>query len=255
MVAKTNKTEEGFIKIPTDFKSLHDLKDLVNYYDLVSRLSNLLDNYQKAHIDSYLMTMDEVLEYIPIRHHDEYKVTIGGNVIDSVYISYENVKNDLISKLTYVLSEQRYLKGGKYVSVVEYDGDGYDEYDIIPVKNYKEQKIFIVNTLKKQIDCIYFFSKLSFYKKPHKYGKIEYKINKEKILSVKVHFSFTANQQVGGSRIWCAKGHTYFRGGNRVPYERNAYEIYLFDTKTNQYLGYGGSKITTPERKWQQSCY
>ena len=70
------KPQESFLKIPTDFKSLHDLKDLVSNYDLVSRLSNLLNNYQKAHIDSYLMTMDQVLEYIPIRHHDEYKLLL-----------------------------------------------------------------------------------------------------------------------------------------------------------------------------------
>ena len=183
---------DQFIKIPTDFKSLHDLKDLVNNYDLVSRLSNLLNNYQKAHIDSYLMTMDEVLEYIPEKDHESYD-------------------------------------------------------------RAKKEAVFIVNTLKKQIDCIYFFCKLDFYNSSrNEYGKVEYEINEEKILSVKVHFSFTDHQQVGGAQIWCGTGHTYFRGGQQVPYTREGYEVYEFDTKTNQYLGFAGTTITTPERKWHK---
>jgi hypothetical protein len=235
------KTEEGFLKIPTDFKSLHDLKDLVNNYDLVSRLSNLLNNYQKAHIDSYLMTLDEVLEYIPIRHHDEYKVTIAEYVIDSVYISHGNVKKDLTSKLTYALSEKRYYNGSK------------SEYEIIPVKEHKKERIFMVNTIKKEISVIYWYTDAPFYKKPHnRFGKIEYEIDAERILSVKVNFSFTAYQQVGGSSISCLTGYSYFRGGQSVPYTREGYELYQFDTKTNQYLGYVKTKIITPERGWHK---
>lgn len=229
-----------FIKIPTDFKSLHDLKDLVNNYDLVSRLSNALNNYQRAHIDSYLMTMDEVLEYIPIKHHDEYKIYVSGRRIDD-WVSRPTKPKDLAFKLAFALCNE---KNYNY---------SLDDFDLIITDNTKKEPVFIVNTLKKQIDCIYFFCKLKFYNNSiKKYGKVEYEINEEKILSVKVHFSFTDTQQVGGAKIWCGTGHTYFRGGQQVPYTREGYELYHFDTKTNQYLGYIESVVVTPEREWHK---
>lgn len=231
---------DQFIKIPTDFKSLHDLKDLVNNYDLVSRLSNLLNNYQKAHIDSYLMTMDEVLEYIPEKDHESYKIYVSGRRIDD-YVSRPSKPKDLAFKLAFALcSEKNY----NYSS---------DDFDFKITDKAKNEAVFIVNTLKKQIDCIYFFCKLDFHNNSrNEYGKVEYEINEEKILSVKVHFSFTDHQQVGGAQIWCGTGHTYFRGGQQVPYTREGYEVYEFDTKTNQYLGFAGTTITTPERKWHK---
>ena len=240
MIKKVNKTEEGFIKIPTDFKSLHDLKDLVNNYDLVSRLSNLLNGYQKAHIDSYLMTMDEVLEYLSEKEHKKYKVMIAGSQINEVYVSDKKRQKELAPILLLALSKKR-----------DYNYK-LNQYELSFSSGYKEEPIFIVNTLKKEINVIYWYSKLSFYNKPHKYGKIEYEINEEKILSVKVHFSFTDYQQVGGAKIWCGTGHTYFRGGDQVPYQREGYEVYEFDTKTNQYLGYEGTVVITPERKWHK---
>ena len=53
----------------------------------------------------------------------------------------------------------------------------------------------------------------------------------------------------------CGTGHSYFRGGQSVPYTRKGYELYQFDTKTNQYLGYIETKIITPERKWHKEKY
>jgi hypothetical protein len=64
----------------------------------------------------------------------------------------------------------------------------YREYYLTLSEGAKEEPIFIVNTLKKEINVIYWYSKLSFYHKRDKYGKIEYEINEEKLLSVKVHF-------------------------------------------------------------------
>lgn len=235
---------ESFIKIPTDFKSLHDLKDLVNNYDLVSRLSNALNSYQKAHIDSYLMTIDEVLEYIPIKHHEEYKVMVGEKEISSVYISYDKEQKDLASKLNYALSEKRYYNGSKW------------QYEITLVKNHKQERIFMVNTIKKEINIIYWYTDVTFCVKPrYEFGKIQYEIDEERILSVKVNFTFTDYQQVGGASIMCLTGYSYYRGGQRVPYTREGYEIYQFDTKTNQYLGYIESVVVTPEREWHKERY
>ena len=64
---------EDYIKIPKDFKSLHELKDLVNNYDLVTRLSEALNGYQQMYLESYLMTYDEVLKFIPESKHELYK--------------------------------------------------------------------------------------------------------------------------------------------------------------------------------------
>jgi hypothetical protein len=114
----------------------------------------------------------------------------------------------------------------------------------------------MVNTIKKEINVIYWFSNKLFYNRS--YGldrKIKYESDEERILSVKVNFTFTDYQQVGGAKIMCGTGHSYFRGGQSVPYTRNGYELYQFDTKTNLYLGYIEAKIITPERKWHKEKY
>lgn len=238
------KPQESFLKIPTDFKSLHDLKDLVSNYDLVSRLSNLLNNYQKAHIDSYLMTMDQVLEYIPEEDYNNYKVTIGDNTIDFLYVSQTETRKDLASLLLFALCQ-----------TWDYNYKLY-KYEVTISDEAKEEPIFIVNTLKKEINVFYSYSKLSFHKKNNNYynynGKVEYEIDEEKILSVKIHFNFISYQQIGGAQIWTGTGRSYFRGGQSLPYKREGHELYQFDTKTNQYLGYVKTEIITPEKEWHK---
>jgi hypothetical protein len=191
------------------------------------------------------MTMDEVLEYIPIKHHDEYKVIISNEKqIDNVYIKQDDIRTDLFSKLEYALSEKRNYNYSEY------------EYEITPVENHKQERIFMVNTIKKEINVIYWFSNKLFYNRSYGLNReVEYEIDEERILSVKVHFTITEYQQVGGSKIMCGTGHSYFRGGQSVPYTRKGYELYQFDTKTNLYLGYIEAKIITPERKWHKEKY
>lgn len=72
-----------YIKIPKDFKSLHELKDLVNNYDLISRLSNALNNYQRLYIEDYLLTLDGVLQYIPEAQQRSYAMQIRTEKTDS----------------------------------------------------------------------------------------------------------------------------------------------------------------------------
>lgn len=41
---------DNFIKIPKDFESINDLKDLVNNYEFTSRLQTALNDYQQTYL-------------------------------------------------------------------------------------------------------------------------------------------------------------------------------------------------------------
>ena len=80
-------------------------------------------------------------------------------------------------------------------------------------------------------------------------GQMDFDIVK-KILNVKVHFTVSESQQVGGVRISTYGGRGYISGGTTVSYERRGYEVHQFCTKTNKYLGYKESIYMDKEREW-----
>jgi hypothetical protein len=80
MATKIKKDTEAFIKIPTDFKELNDLKELVTNYEFSTKLFNALKNYQMDYINSFVMDSKSVIEYIPKSHHKNYGVRSGENL-------------------------------------------------------------------------------------------------------------------------------------------------------------------------------
>ena len=75
-----------FIKIPKDFNSLHDLKDLVVNYELTEKFINALKDYQSAYLNNFLMDYDELLNYIPESQHNKYKIYIRNREKQKNYI-------------------------------------------------------------------------------------------------------------------------------------------------------------------------
>jgi hypothetical protein len=219
--------DEKFIRIPADFKSLHDLKELVSNYDFLSRLNNALNGYQRHYVNSYLMSLEEVLKYIPHNQHEDYKVFKRGKQFK------EYGKKSKLDKL---------LK------------------ETVPGK----EKIFLLNTIDRKIDVCYWAGKNPgkwnkgdpSYNVPHSSvtysDKIDFVIDEEsKNLHVLVYYSYTEHQSVGGHWINGRKNGYLSGNYNLIPYTINGHEVYKFCTKTNKYLGYFGFK-QDPTRPWQE---
>lgn len=229
-----------FIKIPTDFKSLHDLKDLVHNFDLVSRLSNALNDYQRAHIDSYLMTYNQVLEYIPLKDQENYKVFWVDREMRK-YLGY----NEKTEKYEY--ATELYPRLFKAFEKESY-GCGVAK---VECEEPEQKRIYMVDTLNKRVDIVYWAENIKLPDIKRDYGKIDYEITEDKILVVKVNYTFTAHQTVGG--VWInGRARGYLSGGTSVPYTSSGYSIYHFDTKTNQYIGYKG-EWQEEGRPWVES--
>lgn len=56
--------DKDFIKIPNDFKAVHDLQELYEKINIYEDLKKNLKKYKKEYFDSFVMTFDEVLSYI-----------------------------------------------------------------------------------------------------------------------------------------------------------------------------------------------
>jgi len=212
---KSMMIKEPFIRIPVDFQSLNDLKDLVNDYELVVRLSEALKNYQRNYIDSHFMTMEEVLEYIPEQTHADYVVKIKDEKFD-----------------------KHWRGNAKTLSLK----------DLLKIAESKE-RIFLVNTIDKIVDVAYWAESgnKKGYPRSVKYtNKIDFTLNEDKMLCVMPHYELAASQPIGGCKIWPAG---YLSGETWNDYTIHGYDIYHFCTKTNQYFGYQGFK-QDPTRPW-----
>ncbi len=241
-----------YIKIPKDFKSLHELKDLVNNYDLVTRLSNALNGYQRMYLDSYLMTYDEVLKFIPEFQHSIYNVQIRDN--NSDYIMNEYVFNKKLDKHGYARIP---------LSKV-----------LLKMDVKKDDKSFLVNAEDKIVNVCFWANSISLDSKTlnktikkleddtfsegtkHKSdvvftGKIDFSLDSEtRTLVIHAHYSVGAIQSVGG--VWInGRERGYLTGHSESPYTIEGYDIYHFCTKTNKYIGYKGFK-QDPYRGWME---
>jgi hypothetical protein len=245
---------EDYIKIPKDFKSLHELKELVNNYELVTRLSNALDGYQRMYLDSFMMTRDQVLQHIPETQHNLYEIQIRGKNRDIMqdYVGKEDAK-----KLKIKVDRQGYRR----LSLDE---------ALNKIKCHKDSRLFMVDVDKKVIDTCFWYDTSN--EKPtekrrrkigeydldscDKYtgdglkytGKMDFNLNPEtKELVLKVHYEYGASQAVGG--VWINGRNGYLSGETYNKYTINGYDIYHFCTRTNKFTGYIGNK-EDKHREW-----
>lgn len=268
-----------YIKIPKDFTSLHDLKELIGNYDLVTRLTTALNNYNRHYLDSYLMNVNEVLAFIPESQWYDYKISCRGSISHAT----NTWSIDVNSKWDDDKKKIKLYKSKKY-PLVEIPPEIYTPEQIADRKKFnikdtkriyfkvplndalinyidekpllefnksenvsKEDKIFIVNSKDKTVEVVmwalnkpdmhYKYSSITY-----DLSKIEYELDKEKNLTIKCNYSYTAHQTFGGVWISTFGGNGYLRGGTTSPYTINGYDIYKFCTRTNLFLGYFGFK-------------
>lgn len=199
-----------YIKIPKDFKSLHDLKELIGNYEVVSRLSNALNNYQSMYIESFFMDIDEVLKYIPPKQHSEFKIKIRGH--------------EFSKKINLSLAE------------------------ILLEESPEKEKVFLIDNINKKIVLCDWKKKNNTNGNLKYTGEINFLLGENKNLKVLVHYAKRMQQAVGG--VWINGQSTgYLSGHHYTPYTLYGFDIYEFCTKTNKFIGYNGSS-EEPERGW-----
>ena len=232
-----------FIKIPKDFNSLHDLKDLVVNYELTEKFINALKDYQSAYLNNFLMDYDELLNYIPESQHNKYKIYIRNREKQKNYIGEKKPGVDKNGYLIESLAES-----------------------LLDIDVSKQSKAYMVNTNKKIINVCFWNcigekkevnkKKKSFFDSTItcdiKYNnKFDFTLEPEtKILTFKTYYSYTANQAIGG--IWInGRSRGYLTRESYIPYTINGYDIYNFCTRTNKYFGYIGCQ-EDERRPWQE---
>jgi len=230
--------EKPFIKIPLDFRDLHDLKELVDNYEFVAKLAKALNNYQEHYIDSLFMTLNDLLEYIPEDQHKQYKVYTRKEIHRQEDYNFKLNKNVPISLAKTLIEATK--------------DENYDWSDKPKRKKRTkthEEPIFLVDNINKRIQ-------ICFWNHPSKedcditYKKREFIVKaKEKILIAKIHYETIGYQTVGGCLINRGCWNEYHTGGTTHEYIKNGYELHHFCTRTNQYLGYFGKK-EDKDRPW-----
>ena len=264
---RLNTSEIGFIKIPVDFQSLHDLKELVSNYDLVTRLTTALNGYNRSYIDSYLMTLDEVLKFIPEEQQKQYKISCRGNSYDfnTVYAYrsyvYEETKETVpASKYAYLIPKSYKGKNGVYVKLpldvaLNKLFDREEELGTkinkktIANQIQKNERVFMVDVDNKIVElCPWAVNKNEFTQVIHT-GKLLFDLDKNKNLTLKCEYTYTDSQHIGGVRISTYGGNGYLRGGHTEYYQRTGWDLYKFCTRTNKFLGYQGCKITKKDQR------
>jgi len=144
-MAVTSKADVEYFKLPKDFASLHNLKDLIQYRQTTLEIEKNLKQYEKnlikyteTYFTSYTMNIDEVLLYV--EDIEQYRVCLHGN--DIALCTKQNWKH----------------KGG--------DGKPYTHrYKSIEclqnvIKLYKKyidknHKLFLVDTVNKKVEICY----------------------------------------------------------------------------------------------------
>jgi len=271
---RLNTSEVKFISIPTDFHSLHDLKELIGNYDLVTRLTAALNNYNAHYLDSYLMNMDEVLQYIPESEWPLYTIHVRGsisNVCKSQDFTLQYLeKIQKTKKLEYDF-ERETLKELNLCIKMNYtrfkiiphqkDIDHHNKYWLkekgpfqpsyfyqFPIdqsllrffnckyeKRDKTEKIMLIDTINKIVEVCPWAAKKKF--ETDTFTKQEFTLDKDKNLTLKQHYTVDDHYTIGG--VWInGRANGYLSGGQSFPYTRNGYEMYKFCTRTNKFLGY-----------------
>jgi hypothetical protein len=273
--------KQEFIRIPTDFTSLHDLKELVSNYDLVQRLTSALFNYNEHYIQSYFMTMDEVLMYIPEDQQKDYKLKYREDERDLnksyEYKAHDEKYNDCGWRKNEKGKEEYYFGGTKtrHVPATEYakylpknkeSGDALLPLDVALNKLFKlcrytdkvtmnkDAKIFMVDSINKKVEIcpwnLPYNEKISYnFARINYTGKNDFDVDKDKNLIVKLHYIIHDQQARGG--VWINGRSGYLSGEKYVAYTRNGCDHYAFCTRTNKFLGYVKS-IEDRRRGWNE---
>ena len=82
-------------------------------------------------------------------------------------------------------------------------------------------------------------------------GKLEFALDENKFLCAKAHYTYTAQQAIGG--VWInGRSRGYLAHEEYIPYTICGYDMYHFCTRTNKYIGYKKFK-EDKARGWQEA--
>lgn len=248
----------------------------------MTRLTTALNGYNRAYIDSFLMTMDEVLQFIPEDQHKLYKLSCRDDSynLNSTYAykSYVEEKKEWKvfnkgkknEKHEHVLVGTKVIPASKYAYLLpanKKDGNANLPLDVAlhhlfepnelkgmfaddaetKRKRIKEnERVFMVDIDNKLVEiCPWAVNKsrgVSYT------GKMTFDLDENKNLTLRCEYTYCDYQQVGGSKIMCQTGYSYFRGGKTETYERIGNDVYKFCTRTNKFLGYIGTETKKDKR-------
>lgn len=249
----------NYIKIPKDFKNLHDLGDLVNNYELMSKLQNALNNYQDTYFKSFIKSYDEVLDYIPKSNYNKYKIRFKNKYLFN-YKSYWGNKIENDGKIEQNWADISVKLNKKY----NYWANRYNEHisyfkindsnslNINDIKN----GLFIVNDIKKEIILLDIINNPNIETKllPANdsliYKNNNYTVDVENNkLNVQLDFEHKTSYPMGG--VWInGRKNGYLSGDyTYIPYTRYGYYKYIFDTNKNEFIDY--NYYIDPKKEWQ----
>lgn len=164
------------IKLPKDFKDLHNAKDLFEFVEATKTISTYLANYESEFINSFVMTKDEVLAYIPEKDYDKYDVCtdylqfVTPRIIlipITLYDSNKDVKNFIDKNIDKFSKDDKFYKMnnhsiGMYVSKYCDIENKFISFECKPPDNLidklnlirSNEKIFLVDTKNKVVHIL-----------------------------------------------------------------------------------------------------
>lgn len=264
MINNASAADIEYYKLPKDFASLHNLKDLVKYHkttlEVQESLNQYKDNltkYTQEFFNSFVMNQDEVLSFIPESELSQYEVCQQGVEIMTYRTyspqneKYDNFKRsideclklasnnsnvkiflvDTINKkieICYWLNENVETISEKQFDRKWQEGVGYVQ-SKINLRNFKQRT-------PDDKDCDVFNSYRASEYSTHYMG-----VNDDSVLVVKAEFRRSYSQ-------YECKPNGF--GGRYASVCCHGYDIHHFCLKTNRYLGFQAniSKYGTEEK-------
>lgn len=217
---------DNFVKIPTDFESLHEVKDLGNLYSNAISFLEKISNYQESYFKSFIKSFDEVSEIIPENQRNKYDVCL----VDQPLCKLKDFKIDLI-KLNQICDHLRMFRG-KLIT---------ERKNFRPIAS--TEKIFLIDTINKKINvCVwigYRYASIRDYINDLNFnlsygGDWLYKID-PKTNIFKVIVNLGSKQIFTDEQLRKSRDPYSFQPG--IP-NHGGHEVHYFCLRTNQYLGY-----------------
>ena len=228
---KKDKIEIESLKENQDFSALHNLNQLKKHYETIAKLKKETSNFEEAYVSSFYKDLDEVLNYIPQSEYEKYNVNI--TPINNFRIIRIDVRDFAVPRQN--IHELDFIS-----KLRELD------------KSNGKNKVFLVNTIKKEIDFCPVFGvddpkKISLINEDYSLEKKGYGYsypyirsgNGKGIIELVSNFNYSTWERRGG--VWIStyggKGYWGGPGAKDVEIGHTVSTIYSFCMKTNRYIG------------------
>ncbi len=218
-----------------NFEELHDLNQIVEISDISKVFIDNLNSYYTKYVNSFLMSKDEVLNFIPVSEHDDFNVLLYISCADFVYAD----KHRMVS------TKKKNIKGHTIYKDVKCTLST----RLTEAVNNRKNQQFIINTIDKIIVPV------DWTNKPKRNGEtfdnnLIFQIDKiNKQLIVNVHYLEHTSYAVGGCWI-NGQARGYLSGETWHDYDLKCKQVHVFCTKTNRYIGRKKDVELEKRREW-----